>query len=217
MTEYIDIFDANFCPCGSMEREEAHRLGKWHCTIHCWVVNGSYKGGAILLQQRGTNVRYYPGLFDISAAGHIRSGEDLQQALREVDEELGIEVSPENLHFLGYRIEVSDWEEGNDKNREFAPTYMLRCDRPLAQYVPQVEEVEGLYWLPISDALKLFSGALQEVELEGICLNELRNGYKPALRVVKKDCFVPRKQNLYLTIAIMAERLIEGRFPIAVS
>ena len=217
MSERIDIFNANFNPIGSMDRGEAHEKGAWHSTIHCWVVNGSINGGSILVQLRGANVKAFPNMFDISAAGHIRSGEDLDQAVREVDEELGVIFNQDDLHFLGYRIEANDWEEGNQINREYAATFMLRCDCPLSDYTPQIEEVEGLFWLPVSDAFKLFSNNSAQVLVEGIRLNQFRNGYSSETRIVKKEDFVPRIQNLYLTIAIMAERLLEGRYPIAVS
>ena len=40
----------------------------------------------------------YPGEYDISAAGHLSTGDDnVQGALREVEEELGIKLEEKNL------------------------------------------------------------------------------------------------------------------------
>ncbi len=55
--------------------------------MHIWIVNAS-KG--ILIQKRADNKESHPGLWDISAAGHIPSGESaLSAAVRECEEEVG--------------------------------------------------------------------------------------------------------------------------------
>ena len=41
-------------------------------------------------------------MFDTSSAGHIQAGDEpLESALRELEEELGIHATPEQLHFAG--------------------------------------------------------------------------------------------------------------------
>jgi isopentenyldiphosphate isomerase len=198
-----------------MERREAHRKGEWHKTFHCWVVNGA-DGGAILFQLRSPSMVNFPNLLDVSAAGHLEAGETLDQGVREVVEELGLPVQIDSLYDLGYRVEVADQANGQ-KNREYQAVYLLRLDKSLSEYKPQIEEISGLLWLPIRDGLALFSGTKQSATVIGIAYNREAERWDDIQRVVTSADFLPRIQKYYLTACIMAERLIEGRYPLALS
>lgn len=95
-------------------------------------------------------------MFDISAAGHLLSGEKGSDGIREVSEELGIDLDFDSLYSLGYRIEVDDQENGQ-MNREYQDVYIASVDEELSRYTPQKEEIAGLMWMKIDDALSLFS------------------------------------------------------------
>jgi len=215
MAEVIDIYDANLQLVGKMDRLEAHLKGHWHKTFHCWVVNGQNEG-LILFQRRSSEMVNFPNMFDVSAAGHLEAGENVEQGIREVSEELGLPLSIGSLHSLGYRVEVADQSNGQ-LNREYQAVYMLRMDAPLSEYRPQVEEVSGLFWLKINDGLKLFSSSLSKAAMEGILHNSVTNEWEETTRVVTVADFLPRIQNYYLTACIMGERLVENRFPLAIS
>ena len=110
MTEYIDIVDENGEPTGDViDRETAHSKGIRHRTAHVWLLRNNNDKVQILLQKRCQTKSSYPGCYDISSAGHIPSGVDyIQSALRELNEELGIIASPEELIYCGDRKIVSD-------------------------------------------------------------------------------------------------------------
>jgi isopentenyldiphosphate isomerase len=211
VAEQIDIFDANLTRLGSMDIAEAHRQGQWHQAFHCWVVNGD---GSVLIQQRSSAMTSYAGCLDVSAAGHLKAGETVADGIREVHEELGIEVAREQLFDLGYRTEAADLPNGN-RNREYQFVALLRCDLPLSAYRPQADEVEALYWLPIAEGLRLFSGAVAESRARGV--RHDAGVWVEADCVMRREQFVARVPNYYLTVCIMAERLLEGRFPLAIS
>lgn len=68
--------------------EDIHAKGLWHRAA---LVLAFETSGKILLQKRGPNVSTNPNRWDVSAAGHVDSGEDYEQAaVRELHEELGI-------------------------------------------------------------------------------------------------------------------------------
>ncbi len=215
MAEELDIYDANLRHLGVMDRDEVHRLGHWHKTFHCWVVDGS-GNGSILFQLRSHQVRSYPGLLDVSAAGHIKAGEPVEMGFREVSEELGIPIPTGPIPFLGYRIAIADFADGQ-KDREFQAVHMFRYDQPLSHYSPQVEEVAGLYWLEIAAGIQLFTDGLTRVPVEGIVYDGTSSRWVPSAMHVTRSAFVPRIENYYLAACIMAERLLEGRFPLAIS
>lgn len=58
------------------------------------------EGLELLWQRRSDTISRYPGYFDISAGGHINLGESVVEgAIREAREEIGAEISPDELEF----------------------------------------------------------------------------------------------------------------------
>lgn len=214
MAELIDIYDANLNRIGAMERGEAHRRGEWHKTFHCWVVGGQDEG-SLLFQLRSQSVNF-PGLLDVSAAGHLEAGEPVEAGIREVIEELGIEISIHNLVELGYRVEVADQSNGQ-KNREYQAVYLLRHDAPLTAFRPQVEEIAGLFWLGLDECIELFSNQRPIVQVEGIVYDKDALSWRTEKRQVTNRDFLPRIQRYYLTASIMAMRFLNNQFPLSIS
>lgn len=212
--ELINFYDANLNLQGTEERKAAHQLGLWHKTFHCWIVNPH--NNAILFQLRSKDKKNYPDMFDISAAGHLLAGEDDQDGIREISEELGVNIDFNSLYSLGYRVEVDDQSNGQ-KNREYQAVYIGKVDSELSKYNPQVEEVAGLMWMSIDDALSLFSGERNKVSMFGITYNDTSCSWEEITREVSLSDFIPRIQNYYLTISIMAERVLKNQFPISIS
>lgn len=97
--ERIEVVNPDGSPTGVIRsRREIHRDGNWHRTVHVWVRNSA---GELLLQKRSASKETHPGMWDISAAGHVAAGELSENAaLRELREELGLERSPNQIRFL---------------------------------------------------------------------------------------------------------------------
>jgi isopentenyl-diphosphate Delta-isomerase len=98
-TELLDVLDPQGMPLGiARSRDEVHQKGLWHRTVHIWIINSQKQ---LLLQKRSQNKESYPGLWDISAAGHITAGDSSRNAaIRELKEELGIGAAEDELEFL---------------------------------------------------------------------------------------------------------------------
>ena len=94
--ELIDVTDEEGKVLGvTASKREVHIKGLWHQTADVWIYNSR---GEILLQKRSDSKESYPGLLDVSAAGHVSAGETpIQTALRELKEELGINAAAEDL------------------------------------------------------------------------------------------------------------------------
>ena len=94
--EYIDIFDYNNNPTGEIkEKTQAHEDGNFHRTAYVWIMNDKKE---LLLQKRSATKKSHPNFWDISGVGHIRAGETvIEGAIRELKEELGVEVKEEGL------------------------------------------------------------------------------------------------------------------------
>jgi len=216
VVDRIDIYDANLNRIGEMDRIEAHLKGHWHRTFHCWIVSPQ-NDGQLLFQKRADTMKNFPGLLDVSAAGHLEAGESVIAGVREVTEELGIVLDPTKLRELGERVEVADQANGQ-RNREYQSVFMYRSDVPLESYKPASDEVAALVWLPISDGFRIFTGSDESLKLSGFTY-EVSGGtaWEPFNMTVSRDAFLPRIQRYYLTALIMAGRLLKDETPLAIS
>lgn len=216
MAEMIDIYDANLKHKGVMERIKAHMQGEWHRTFHCWVVTTEL-GGALIFQQRSRKMKNFPGLLDVSAAGHVEAGEEIGKGVREVKEELGIEIDESRLVKLGERVEVADQPNGQN-NREYQSVYMYLTSQPISSYKPEAYEVTALVLLNIQDGFKLFRGEIDKISMPG-CSYEINESgkWEPFTYEATIKSFLPRIQPYYLTSLIMAERLLSGNTNISIS
>lgn len=213
--EIIDIYDDNMDYIGNMERDEAHKKGQWHKVLHCWVINKKNENneGNLLFQLRSPTKKTHPNKLDVSSAGHLISGESINDSIREVNEELGINVDYENTFYLGYRLSTSN--RNQMINREIQLIHFLQTDISLDKFVPQKEEVSGLYWVNIDDCIKLFNKNITTVTGKGKVLNPLNLKWEYNEIDVSIDKLIPKTSNYYLAISIMAKRLFNNEFPLA--
>lgn len=99
MEELIDVLDEDGNKIGKIEtRAKVHEKGLWHRII---VVSFIDRNGHLLMQQRAFDKESNPGKWDVSAAGHVSSGQtSIEAAVREVAEELGIEITEKELKYI---------------------------------------------------------------------------------------------------------------------
>lgn len=211
--EMIDIYNENMQKIGTELRETVHAQGLWHKTIQCWIVR-HIGSGYVLFQRRGRNSDAFPNMLDCTAAGHYVSGETTEDGVREILEELNLEVDFKELVPLGMRIYLS--HSKYSKNHEFADVFFLIRDEPLEKYNPNPKEVEGLYQIKIEDGLKLFSGEAEEIEAGGIEYDSSAEKWKPTRITVANDDFVPCIDPYYYKIFIMAQRYASGEKHISI-
>ncbi|BCS99189.1 NUDIX hydrolase [Desulfoluna limicola] len=150
MNEMIEEVDAQGVPTGrSVARDVAHRDGLWHRTVHIWVVKG---GKEVLLQRRAESKENYPGLWDISAAGHISFGEtSLEAAEKELFEELGIAAHAEDLSYVTSLAGEAVLNGGRYIDREWADIYLLHREIGLGPLILQEEEVADVRWVSLGE------------------------------------------------------------------
>jgi len=79
------------------KRSELHNkpYSIWHGVSDIWIVNIE---GKILCSKRSEKVSGNPGKWQSFFGGHVKAGTDfLETALRELEEEIGINIEPEKL------------------------------------------------------------------------------------------------------------------------
>lgn len=115
MEEMIDVLDENGIKTGEvLTRKEVHKLGLWHKIIVIAIID---EQNQILLQQRSYAKDTNPGQWDISAAGHVSAGQtSVEASVREINEEVGINVEDKDLSYiLTYKKESNVREDYIDK------------------------------------------------------------------------------------------------------
>ena len=155
MEELYDVIDENNQPLGIVKpKSGVHLDGDWHRAAHVWVVNGKKE---ILVQKRSSTKGLSPNLWDLSMGGHVSAGEEpLAAAQRELKEELGMTVSPEQLKFLFLSKEQVTLHNGIENL--FHYVYLVRADLPLASFQLDPKEVAEIKYLSLDE----FAGAIQK-------------------------------------------------------
>lgn len=144
--EYFDVLDENGNKTGKTKlRSEVHRDGDWHKAVHIWIINNN---GDILLQRRCPTKDSHPNMLDISSAGHLSAGDDsLTGAIRELKEELNLDVSPNELQFIKTLKRSSKYTE-TFINNEFDDLYILRTNKKIEEMQFQKEEISEIFFVP---------------------------------------------------------------------
>ena len=207
MDELLDVLDDMGEPTGEVAwKSEAHRLGLWHRGFHCWVAGEDADGAYLLVQRRDAAKDTWPGYLDITAAGHLRSGEEpLAGGLREIEEELGLRVEPERLVPLGARRVEQEIPQGCD--REFHEVFLLLDPTPPENLRLQRGEVEAVLRLDLGDA-----EALGEGRISSTSATEYGTRGIATTRVSLTD-FVPSQDDYLRRAARAARRILAGEEP----
>jgi isopentenyl-diphosphate delta-isomerase len=142
MDELIDILTPEGEPTQKTAlKSEAHKNGWFHATVHIWLFTSDKK---ILLQKRALTKKVFPGIWDISVAGHIGAGEEiLEAAKREILEEIGLEFEEKDLIKIGTRIHQVTHKNGIQDN-EHHHIFIAELKVPVSVLTMQEEEVAGL-------------------------------------------------------------------------
>jgi len=150
MEEMLDILNSDGTLTGEIiSKKDAHKNGVWHRAAHVWFFNNNNE---ILLQKRANHIESHPGKYDISAAGHLTAGDTfIKGALREVKEELGIELEEKDLVKIGELHNESTQHEGKYINKEYNDIYVVKKDIPISEFIIQESEVSLVKYIPIEE------------------------------------------------------------------
>lgn len=133
-------------------RTEAHQKGLWHKTVHVWIGN---RNGELLLQKRSMSKEVFPGCWDVSCAGHIDSGEsNVEAAIRELHEELGISASQNELMYLFSMVQQFTISHKFIIDNEIADVFLLKRKIEYVDVCVGKDEVTGVRFVNSSDLIE---------------------------------------------------------------
>ncbi|EKN69817.1 hypothetical protein BABA_08496 [Neobacillus bataviensis LMG 21833] len=205
--ELVRVFDNQRNPIGVATREEVHRQGLWHESFHCWIVSREEEIDYLYLQLRCDLKKDHPNLFDITSAGHLLAHESAEDGIREIKEELGLDVAFNELIPLGIINYCVNHEDLLDN--ELAHTFLYKKNLGFDEFSLQKEEVSGIIKVNFADFIDLWSGVKPEINISGFEINHM--GEKLVIDgMADKSRFVPHGLSFYETIIqLIQEKLTE--------
>jgi len=145
MQEIIDVCDSNGNYTGQkLPRSEIHKNKLWHRTVHVQILDFN---NCALFQLRSMEKDSFPNKLDISAAGHISSGEKIiTAALRELEEELGLQLEENRLEYIDDFASEQPMPNG-DIDREIQSFFIARITESEKLMLKiQESEVQKILW-----------------------------------------------------------------------
>ncbi|CAN6450792.1 unnamed protein product [Victoria cruziana] len=148
--ELLDVLTTTGQMTGiSKPRGLVHKDGDYHRAVHVWIFAESTK--EFLLQRRADCKDSWPGLWDISSAGHISAGDtSLITARRELEEELGVKLPEDAFELIFEFLQECVINDGTYINNEFNDVYLVTTLEPipLSAFTLQETEVSAVKYIP---------------------------------------------------------------------
>lgn len=105
----------------------------------------------ILLQKRSPNKKDKPNLWEI-CFGHISSGETPESSiLREVKEEIDLDINEKDLIPLGVEHTEEYYENTNRFHKAFSYIYLIKTNKNIEEFKLQDEEVSDVKYIPLKE------------------------------------------------------------------
>ena len=153
--EFLNLIDDKArITADSKPRTLVHRDGELHPTVHIWMIKRRDMGVFVLLQKRAHEKDINPDCYDVSAAGHVSQGEEFRHtALKEVREELGLDINRSQLEFIG--LKKSEYNKGDIHDNELVAVYICRENINIEDLTLQSSEVSEVCWAEIDELISI--------------------------------------------------------------
>lgn len=176
MNEYFDVLNSNGEYTNEVaSREECHKKGLYHKAVVVIILSTDNK--KVLLQKRSANKKLWPNLWDITAGGHVLSGElGYEAVIRETKEEIGIDINKEELEFIG--ATTSETIKGEIINRHFNEYYIVHKNINIDDIILQEEEVQDIKWLEKEEIIRRIKNNYEDLTEKYGCWNYLMKYYE---------------------------------------
>jgi isopentenyldiphosphate isomerase len=93
MAEMWDVLDENGNTTGRLCERGPMNQGEYHLIVHVWIINGKNE---FLISKRTPNKQPYPNMWECTGGSAVAGDDSITTAIKEVQEELGITLEPEN-------------------------------------------------------------------------------------------------------------------------
>ncbi len=140
--ELVDVYNNKRESINIKKNRKELVNGEFRLSCFVFIINDN---GEILIQQRLATAKKCPNMWEV-ASGGVNSGEtSLEGAIREVKEELGIDIEKKDLMFIGSYARVNDYVE----------VFLLKSNIAVSDLKFQKDEVQDAKWVKIEEFEKI--------------------------------------------------------------
>lgn len=150
-TEQIVLVNEHGNPIGIAPKLASHHLyTPLHLAFSCYIIN---EVGELLVTQRATTKKVWPGVWTNSVCGHPAPGEAIEDAIaRRAEFELGLPLYDVQLVLPDYRYKSPPYNGVIE--HEICPVFVARTDAQPAINPEEVADYEWLSWQTYSTRLQ---------------------------------------------------------------
>ena len=139
-----------------------------HREVIIYIINNKKE---ILLQKRSSTKKHHPNKWAL-CSGHVEDfDEDFETAaVRELNEELGLIISKEELELVFVKEVVDD-----SKDKHITKYYVLHTDKNENDFVLQKEELSEVKWYEITKVIDMMENKSQDIVFSDSMLTILKS------------------------------------------
>ncbi len=142
--ELIDVYNNRHESMNYQKERKKLEDGEYRLSCFIWIINDREE---ILLQQRLATAKKMPNMWGTTAGGVISGETSLNGAIRELREELGINVNKEELEFIGSNKRIND----------FVEVWLCRKNINISELILEPSEVQNAQWFSIKEFEKMLN------------------------------------------------------------
>lgn len=134
-------------------RGEAIPDGFYHLVVHVWIRNSK---GEYLISQRSANRPTYPLMWECAGGSVVKDESSIEGAIREVKEEVGLDLKEEDGRLLFSKIRGTDYKYECKVFNDIMDVWLFDYDGELRLEEATTDEVAACKWMTVSEIRKLY-------------------------------------------------------------
>lgn len=127
--------------------------GFYHLVVHVWIRNSK---GEYLISQRSASRPTFPLMWECVGGSVIKGESSIEGAVREVKEEVGLDLEQEAGRLLFTKIRGKYDKFGGKKFNDIADVWLFDYDGELQLEAATTDEVADCKWMTVSEIKKLY-------------------------------------------------------------
>lgn len=134
-------------------RGEAIPDGFYHLVVHVWIRNSK---GEYLISQRSANRPTFPLMWECVGGSVIKGESSIEGAIREVKEEVGLDLKQEHGRLLFSKIRGTDYKYECKIFNDIMDVWLFDYDGELRLEEATTDEVADCKWMTVSEIRSLY-------------------------------------------------------------
>ena len=148
--EIWDLYNLDREVVGEHIRGNAMPVDAYHLVVHIWIRN---KHGQYLFTQRSINKKTCPLKWECVGGSVLKGESSLHAAIREVNEEVGIDLSAADGGLVMTQIRDMD---GETRVNDINDIYLFEYDGDVNLELATTDEVADFKWITKDEIIELF-------------------------------------------------------------